>query len=282
MNYFIILLKIYLKPKPIIMNPYIAEFIGTMILITFGGGIVAGSNLKNSYAANAGWITVCLAWGLAVTFAIYAIGDISGAHINPAVTLGFAIVGDFPWSKVAGYITGQVLGAMAGATIVWVFYKAHWKKTEDKGAKLAVFCTAGAERSLPANFANEVIATFFLLFGLSFIGANNFTEGLNPLVVGALISAIGFSLGGTTGFAINPARDFGPRLMHAILPIEGKGGSDWVYAWIPVAGPIIGGMTGTLFYKALFGGNWGAPFWIFSILTLLIIVYSAIYSGKDD
>ena len=264
------------------MNPYIAEFIGTMILITFGGGIVAGTNLKNTYAENAGWLTICLAWGMAVMFAIYAIGDISGAHINPAVTLGFAIVGDFPWSDVAGYVIAQILGAMTGATIVWIFYKAHWKKTENEGAKLAIFCTAGAERSFPNNFANEVIATFFLTFGLSFIGANNFAEGLNPIVVGVLITAIGFSLGGTTGFAINPARDFGPRLMHAILPIEGKGTSDRAYSWIPILGPIIGGMTGTLFYKALFDHNWGLPFWIFSILTLLIIIYSVAIKSKGD
>ena len=222
------------------MNIYVAEFIGTMILITFGGGIVAGSNLKNTNAENAGWLTICLAWGMAVMFAIYAIGDISGAHINPAVTLGFAIVGDFPWSDVAGYIIAQILGAMTGATIVWIFYKAHWKKTESQSAKLGIFCTAGAERSLPNNFANEVIATFFLMFGLSFIGANNFADGLNPIVVGALISAIGFSLGGTTGFAINPARDLGPRIMHSLLPMNNKGSSDWNYAWIPVAGPIGG------------------------------------------
>ncbi len=237
------------------MNIYVAEFIGTMILITFGGGIVAGSSLKNSNAENAGWLTVCIAWGLGVTFAMYAVGDISGAHINPAVTLGFAIVGDFPWSDVPGYILAQLLGAMVGATIVWIFYKAHWKKTEDPGAKLGVFCTSGAERSFP----------------------NNFSEGLNPLVVGALIAAIGFSLGGTTGFAINPARDFGPRLMHALLPIEGKGTSDWAYAWIPVLGPAIGGMTGALFYKALFSGVYGIAFWIFSVLSLVSIIYSVTF-----
>ncbi len=264
------------------MNPFIAEFIGTMILITFGGGIVAGSNLKNTYANNAGWLTICLAWGMAVTLAIYAVGDISGAHINPAVTLGFAMVGDFPWSDVPGYILAQVLGAMAGATIVFVFYKAHWEKTEDPGAKKAVFCTAGAERSFPNNMANELIASFFLLFGLSFIGANNFTDGLNPLVVGALIAAIGFSLGGTTGFAINPARDFGPRLMHAILPIPGKGTSDWAYSWIPIVGPIIGGITGTLLYKALFTGNCGAYFWVFMLLSLAIIIYSAFYKHEKS
>lgn len=259
------------------MNPYIAEFIGTMILITFGGGIVAGANLKNTNAANAGWLTICIAWGLGVTFAIYAVGDISGAHINPAVTLGFAIVGDFPWSDVPGYIIAQIFGAMTGATIVWIFYKAHWKKTEDQGAKLSVFCTSGAERSFPNNFANELIATFFLTFGLSFIGANNFANGLNPLVVGALIAAIGFSLGGTTGFAINPARDFGPRLMHALLPIDGKGTSDWAYSWIPIFGPVIGGLMGTLFYKAIFDGVYGIPFWILSVLSLGIIIYSVVF-----
>lgn len=265
------------------MNPYVAEFIGTMILISFGGGIVAGANLKNSNAENAGWVTICLAWGMAVTFAIFAVGEISGAHINPAVTLGFAIVGDFPWSDVPGYILGQVLGAMTGATVVWIFYKAHWKKTENPTVKLAVFCTSGAERSFPNNFVNELIATFFLMFGLSFIGVYSFSDGLNPIVVGTLITAIGFSFGGTTGFAINPARDFGPRLMHAILPIEGKGTSDWAYSWIPILGPIIGGMTGTLFYKALFNGIYGPAFWIFSLLSLLIIIYSVVnkHNGKS-
>ncbi len=273
---------ITLNPITSTMNIYIAEFIGTMILITFGGGIVAGANLKNTNAENAGWLTICLAWGMGVMFAVYAVGNISGAHINPAVTLGFAIVGDFPWARVPGYIIAQILGAMAGATIVWIFYKAHWKKTEHPGAKLSVFCTSGAERSLPNNFANELIATFFLMFGLSFIGANNFADGLNPIVVGALISAIGFSLGGTTGFAINPARDFGPRLMHALLPIEGKGSSDWAYSWIPIVGPIIGGMTGTLFYKALFASTYGPAFWIFTILSLVIIIYSIAFKMAAD
>jgi glycerol uptake facilitator protein len=262
------------------MNIYIAEFIGTMILISFGGGIVAGSNLKNSFAENAGWITVCLAWGMAVTFAIFAVGDISGAHINPAVTLGFAIVGEFPWSDVPGYIIAQILGAFTGATIVWIFYKAHWKKTDDPGAKKAVFCTAPAERSLPNNLVNELIGTFFLMFGLSFIGVQNFADGLNPIVVGTLITAIGFSFGGTTGFAINPARDFGPRIAHALLPIDGKGTSDWAYAWVPIAGPIVGGMTGTLFYKAMFANQFGATFWVFSLLSVGIIVYSVVYKKK--
>ncbi len=262
------------------MNPYVAEFIGTAILISFGGGIVAGSVLKNSNAFNAGWLTICVAWGLAVTFAIYAVGGISGAHINPAVTLGFAMTGDFPMDKVPGYILAQLLGAMAGATIVWIFYKAHWRKTEDKVAKLAIFCTSGAERSFPNNLADELIATFFLTFGLSFIGANNFAEGLNPLVIGALIASIGFSFGGTTGFAINPARDLGPRIMHFLLPIEGKGTSDWAYSWIPIVGPVIGGISGTLVYKALFEGVYNAFLWIFSIISLAVIVYSVVYKRK--
>ena len=259
------------------MNPYLAEFIGTAILITFGGGIVAGAVLKDSNASNAGWITICLAWGLGVTFAIYAVGNVSGAHLNPAVTLGFAIVGDFPWNDVPGYIFGQMLGAMMGATIVWIFYKAHWKNTENQAAKLGVFCTSPATRSFPNNFVNELIATFFLMFGLSFIGANHFTDGLNPLVVGALITAIGFSMGGTTGFAINPARDLGPRIMHALLPIEGKGTSDWAYSWIPIVAPLVGGMTGTLVYKAIFAGQIGAPLWIFAVISLAAIVYSVTF-----
>ena len=259
------------------MNPYLAEFIGTAVLISFGGGIVAGTVLKNSNSFNAGWLTICLSWGLGVTMAIYAVGTISGAHLNPAVTLGFAIVGDFPWSDVPGYIIGQMLGAMTGATIVWIMYKAHWAKTESQESKLAVFCTAPAERSFPNNFVSEMIATFFLMFGLSFIGANNFADGLNPLIVGLLIAAIGFSFGGTTGFAINPARDLGPRIAHAILPIAGKGGSDWAYSWVPVAGPILGGMTGTLVYKALFHGIHGPALWIFSAASLAAIVYSVTF-----
>ncbi len=264
------------------MNIYLAEFIGTMLLISFGGGIVAGTVLKNSFAENAGWLTICLTWGLGVTFAIYAVGDISGAHINPAVTLGFAMVGDFPWAKVPGYILAQLLGAMTGALLVWIYYYAHWKKTKNQGAKLAIFCTSPAERSLPNNLTNELIATFFLTFGLSFIGANNFADGLNPLVVGGLIAAIGFSFGGTTGFAINPARDLGPRLMHALLPIHGKGTSDWAYSWIPILGPIIGGITGTLFYKAIYSDIYGPSLWTFSALSLAIILYSIISNKNTD
>ena len=181
------------------MSIYLAEFIGTMLLIILGAGVVAGVLLKDSKAEGSGWLVIAIAWGLAVTFAVYAVGKFSGAHINPAVTLGLAFIGEFEWSKVPGYIIVQVLGGFTGGTIVWIYYLPHWKKTEDEGSKLAVFCTGPAIRSYAANFVSEMLGTAFLLMGLLFIGANEFSEGLNPLVVGGLIVAIGLSLGGTTG-----------------------------------------------------------------------------------
>jgi len=234
------------------MNPYLAEFFGTAILILLGEGVVAGVVLKGTKSENAGWLTVVIAWGLAVTLAIYAVGKISGAHLNPALTIAFAIQGSFPWSDVMGYISAQFAGAFLGAILVWIQYLPHWKRTDDQAAKLAVFCTAPAVRMPFANFISEVIATAVLVLGLLFIGTNEFTQGLNPPIVGLLIISIGLSLGGTTGFAINPARDLGPRIAHAILPIYGKGNSDWSYAWIPVAGPIAGGALGVYIYQFFF------------------------------
>jgi glycerol uptake facilitator len=234
------------------MSPYFGEFLGTLLLILIGDGVVAGILLKSSKAENAGWLAIVIGWGLAVTMAIYAVGQFSGAHINPAVTIGLAFAGDFPWNQVPGYCLAQLAGAMAGATLVWLHYLPHWSKTDDQGAKLAVFCTAPAIRSPWYNFLSEVIATMVLILGLLFIGANKFTDGLNPIVVGALISTIGIGLGGTTGFAINPARDLGPRIMHALLPIHGKGSSDWSYAWIPIAGPVVGGVIGAGLFLMLF------------------------------
>jgi glycerol uptake facilitator protein len=234
------------------MNPYLAEFLGTMLLILIGEGVVAGVVLKGSKAENAGWLTICIAWGLAVTFAIYAVGNFSGAHLNPAVTIGLAINGDFEWSMAIGYIAAQFVGAFTGAVLVWLHYLPHWKGTQDSAAKLAVFSTAPAIRNSLSNLFSEVVATAVLIFGILFIGVNEFTQGLKPLVVGALITTIGLGLGGTTGFAINPARDLGPRIAHAILPIPGKGGSDWGYAWIPVVGPIIGGAIGAVLYGLIF------------------------------
>ncbi|MBF6634675.1 MAG: aquaporin family protein, partial [Planococcus sp. (in: Bacteria)] len=209
------------------MTEFLAELIGTMILIIFGAGVVAGVALKDSKAENGGWIVVTIAWGLAVTMGVYAVGSFSGAHLNPAVTLGFAAVGDFPWSQVPVYIAAQILGAIIGATIVFLNYLPHWERTKDAETKLGVFATIPAVRRPFSNMVSEIIGTAVLVMGLLFIGANEFTEGLNPLIVGALILAIGLSLGGTTGYAINPARDLGPRIAHALLPIPGKGKSDW-------------------------------------------------------
>ncbi|WP_079478822.1 MIP/aquaporin family protein [Halobacillus salinus] len=254
------------------MTEFVAELIGTMILIIFGGGVVGGVVLKNTKAEGAGWVVITIAWGLAVTMGVYAVGSFTGAHINPAVTLGFAAIGEFPWSKVPLYISAQMIGAIIGGAIVFLNYLPHWSKTKDKGAKLAVFATDPAVRSPFSNLLSEIIGTFVLLMGLLFIGANDFTEGLNPLIVGLLIVAIGMSLGGATGYAINPARDLGPRIAHFLLPIPGKGGSDWGYSWIPVVGPIIGGVYGALFYRAIFMQDFSAGFWIFSIIMVVIIV----------
>ena len=234
------------------MTEYFAEFIGTMILIILGEGTVAGIVLKNSKSENAGWIVIVVGWGLAVTMGIYAVGSISGAHLNPAVSLALAYSGNFPWEKVPGYCLAQILGAFAGAIVVWLHYMPHWEKTESRAAKLGVFSTIPAIRSYPYNVLSEIVATAMLTLGILFIGANKFTEGLNPLVVGALITVIGIGLGGTTGFAINPARDLGPRIAHFLLPIPGKGSSDWAYSWVPVIGPLLGGVLGAFIYQMLF------------------------------
>lgn len=234
------------------MSAYVAEFFGTMLLVLLGDGVVAGVVLKRSKSENAGWIAIVAGWGLAVTLAIYAVGRLSGAHLNPAVTIGLTIDGSFPTDMVAGYIISQFLGAFAGALLVWLHYFPHWRETTDASAKLAVFCTAPAIRNTFTNLISEIIATAVLVLAILFIGANEFTEGLNPIVIGLLIVSIGLSLGGPTGFAINPARDLGPRLAHFVLPIHGKGHSDWSYAWIPVVGPVVGGVLGAYVYNLFF------------------------------
>lgn len=234
------------------MSPYVAEIIGTAILILFGDGVVAGSLLRHSKAEKGGWVVISLAWGLAVAMAVYAVGQFSGAHLNPAVTLALAVAGDFSWSQVAGYIGAQMLGAFIGGVLVWLHYLPHWKATSDPGLKLAVFCTGPAIRNTGANLISEIIGTFILVLGIMAIGANEFADGINPLIVGLLVVVIGMSLGGTTGYAINPARDLGPRIAHFLLPVAGKGSSDWAYAPIPVIGPLIGGVLAALFYQGLF------------------------------
>lgn len=258
------------------MSAYLGELIGTMILIIFGGGVVAGVVLKKSKSESAGWIVITLGWGLGVATAIYAVGGISGAHLNPAVTIGLALVGKFPWAHVPGYIIAQLLGAFIGATLVWLHYYPHWKATDDQGAKLAVFSTGPAIQHTPANLFSEIFGTFMLVLGILAIGANEFTQGLNPLIVGLLIVVIGLSLGGTTGYAINPARDLGPRIAHFLLPIHGKGSSNWKYSWIPVVGPIIGGGLGALFYAAAFEGIVYSALWIMLAIFAVTMIASFI------
>ncbi|WP_404409316.1 MIP/aquaporin family protein [Jeotgalibacillus malaysiensis] len=263
------------------MNEYIAEFIGTAILILFGGGVVANVSLKKSFAEGAGWVAIAFGWGLGVAMGVYAVGQFSGAHLNPAVTLGLAFNADFEWVKVPGYILAQIAGAFIGATLVWLHFLPHWKVTEDQGAKLGVFSTGPA---IPHNFSNllsEIIGTFILVVGILFIGANDFTEGLNPFIVGMLIVAIGFSLGGTTGYAINPARDLGPRIAHFVLPISGKGNSNWGYSWIPILGPVLGGSFGGLFYRYIFSGEFHIMFFIVAAVTLLCLLAAYLVDKKQ-
>ena len=240
------------------MNIYLAEVIGTMILLILGDGVVANVLLNKSKGQGGGWMVITTAWGLAVIIAIFCVGRISGAHLNPAVTIGLAAIGSFPWQQVPGYILAQIIGAFLGAVVVWLLYHPHFEETEDKDLKLAVFCTAPAIRRTVPNFIAEVIGSAILLFGILSIAANAqkltvpsgvdlslvFSQGIQPILVGFLVWGIGLSLGGPTGYAINPARDLGPRLAHAVLPINGKGTSDWGYAWIPVVAPIIGGVIG--------------------------------------
>jgi len=236
------------------MDNFLSELIGTAILIILGDGVVAGVLLAKSKAQNAGWIVITAGWGFAVAVAVYAVGSFSGAHINPAVTIGFAAIGTLPWGDVPVYLAGQFVGAFIGAVVVYLHYLPHWGETEDPGLKLAVFSTGPAIRNPVSNTMSEIIGTFVLVFGVLAIVANAEpgTSGLTPLLIGLLVFGIGLSLGGPTGYAINPARDLGPRIAHAVLPIAGKGSSDWEYSWVPVVGPVIGGVLGALAFTALF------------------------------
>jgi glycerol uptake facilitator protein len=248
-----------------VMSNFMAELIGTAVLIILGDGVVAGVLLARSKAQNAGWIVITTGWALGVAMAVYAVGQFSGAHINPAVTLGLASTDLLPWSDVPVYLLGQFSGAIIGAVVVFLAYLPHWRETEDPGLKLAVFCTAPAIRNPAQNLLTEIIGTFMLVFGVLFIVQNfgadvigeeplqeAFGAVFPPLLVGALVFAIGLSLGGPTGYAINPARDLGPRIAHFFLPIPGKRDSDWGYSWVPVAGPVIGGILGAVAFQGLF------------------------------
>lgn len=241
------------------MYEYFAEFLGTMVLILLGNGVVANVVLRKTKGEGSGWIVITAGWGMAVFVAVLMVGPMSGAHINPAVTLGLALSGLFEWSKVIPFILAQVLGAMAGGFLVYLFYKDHFQATEDKDAILACFCTAPNIRNKKINFLSETIGTFVLIFAVLFVnlphieidGVNQVKVGLGSLEalpVGLVVFAIGLSLGGTTGYAINPARDLGPRLVHAFIPLKEKGGSDWNYSWIPILGPILGASIAALLY----------------------------------
>lgn len=243
------------------MSPILAELIGTMILIVLGDGVVANVLLNKSKGQNAGWMVITTGWGLAVAMAVYAVGWISGGHLNPAVTLGLAAIDRFPWADVPGYILAQFVGAFLGAIVVWLSYLPHWRETSSAELKLGVFCTGPAIRKHPWNVVPEIVGTFILVFGvLAILSPKNlnpetgFPAGMGPFLVGLLVWSIGLSLGGPTGYAINPARDLGPRLAHFLLPIHGKGQSDWGYAWVPVVSPIIGGVLGALCYRMLWPG----------------------------
>ncbi len=241
------------------MNTYLSEFIGAAILLLMGAGVVANVVLSGAKGNGGGWIVITTGWALGVYIAVVVAGPHSGAHLNPAVTVALAVKGDFGWYMVPGFIAAQMGGAFTGAFLTWLIYKDHFDRTEDAGLKLAVFSTGPAIRNLPVNFAAEFIGTFVLMFVIfSITGAElKNGESATPIGLGSigaipvafLVWAIGLSLGGATGYAINPARDLAPRIFHAIAPIKGKGGSDWQYAWLPVAAPLAGGVSAALIYN---------------------------------
>lgn len=246
------------------MNVYIAEFIGTALLLAMGSGVVANVVLNKTKGQNSGWMVITTAWALGVFIGVVVAGPHSGAHINPAVSVGLAIVGDFDWAMVPGYILAQVLGAMLGAGISYLVYKDHFDVTEDPALKFAPFGTVPAIRNLSSNFTSEVIGTFILIIVILYSTGPVIDDGqgtpiglgsIGALPVAFLVWVIGLSLGGTTGYAINPARDLGPRIMHQLLPIKGKGTSDWSYSWVPIIGPLLGAALAGGLYLLL--GNGG-------------------------
>lgn len=246
------------------MSPFIAEIIGTAILILFGGGVVANVVLNKTKGNSSGWIVITWGWAMGVFVAVFAMGQFSGAHINPAVTIGLAAAGLFDWAMVIPYMLAQTFGGFLGGVLVWLAYKDHFAATEDEGVKLAIFSTGPEIRNYPSNFLTEVIGTFILIYGVFFIATPGFMSvngemltsivingqdvgfglgALSALPVALLVLGIGLALGGPTGYAINPARDLGPRIAHAILPFPHKGSSDWAYSWVPIFGPLTGALV---------------------------------------
>jgi glycerol uptake facilitator protein len=265
---------------------YLAEFFGTMILLILGVGVVAGVVLKGTKSQGSGWIVITFGWGLAVMTAVYATGYISGAHINPAVTVAVAVSGGMEWVDAIFFIIAQMLGAFVGAAVVLGMYYPHYVAETDKMNKLGTFSTAPAIRHTPSNFFSEVVGTFVLLFGIAGINATigfyNSGSSLAPLLVGLLVVVIGLTLGGTTGYAINPARDLGPRLAHFFLPVPDKGDSDWKYAWLPVVAPIIGGVLGQLTYEAVFNDNFLIGLPIFIAIFIIVQIATFFISIERD
>ena len=239
------------------MSAFLAEIIGTCILMLLGNGVVANVVLKDTKGNDSGWIVITLGWGIAVFVAVFIVAPISGAHINPAVTVGLAMAGNFDWALVPGYIIAQMIGAAIGTSLVWLMYRPHYDITEDEGSLLGSFCTGPARYDTFSNLVSEILGTFVLVYGVLHIaGAEVGGEpaslgALDALPVALVVLGVGLSLGGTTGYAINPARDLAPRIMHAILPIPHKGGSDWAYSWIPVIGPVLGGLLAAGVFLAL-------------------------------
>ena len=234
------------------MTAFIGEFIGTMLLLILGDGVVANVLLARTKGNNSGWIVITFGWAIAVFVGVFTAAGLSGAHLNPAVTIAFAVINELEWSQVPIYILAQFAGAMVGALLVWIAYRPHFSATEDPDLKLAVFCTGPAIKHTANNLITEIIGTFVLVFAVLRLAKPSSSLGaLDALPVGLLVLGIGLSLGGPTGYAINPARDLGPRIMHFILPIRGKRNSDWDYAWIPVIGPIIGGILAALLFSII-------------------------------
>lgn len=234
------------------MSHLLAEFVGTALLVFLGDGVCANCTLTKSKGQNSGWIVISIGWAFAVGIPAFIFQNYSN-QFNPALTIGLAVIGKFPADQVFGYVVAQMLGGIVGGVLVWLAYLPHWKETEDKAAKLGIFCTAPAIRNYPANFLTEFLATAVLVFSLAAIGTVKTADGMGPIiVVSAIIFSMGASLGGPTGYAMNPARDLSPRIAHAILPIAGKGDSDWAYSWVPVFGPIVGGIAGALLFALIF------------------------------
>lgn len=241
------------------MTPFVAELLGTFLLILIGGGVVANVLLKETSGHKGGWIVISTAWALAVYIGVLVAGPHSGAHLNPAVSVGLAVIGKFDWSEVLSYSIAQFIGAMLGAFVVWVFYRDHFLVTEDGAAKRAVFCTAPSIRNLPSNFFSELVGTFVLMTAVFNISDAKIADtdqiiglgSIGGIPVAFTVWAIGLALGGTTGYAINPVRDLGPRIVHALVPIPGKADNDWEYAWVPVLGPIAGSVIAGLLFLAL-------------------------------